>query len=78
IVDDDLDESECDVICGVYRVDMGKGNGRKHSSWWPRGSAWVASGFSVGQWTPDAEIWYQSRLEEIRAGKAELYGGKEW
>ncbi|KAF8868723.1 hypothetical protein BD779DRAFT_1409473, partial [Infundibulicybe gibba] len=78
IIDDALDESECEVICGVYQIDMGKGNGRKHSSWWPRQSTWDGSGFCVGQWTPDAEAWYQSRLEEIRTGKAELYSATEW
>ncbi|KAF8867668.1 hypothetical protein BD779DRAFT_1463887 [Infundibulicybe gibba] len=79
MVDDDLHETECDMICGVYRIDKGGGEANQmHGSWWPKQSTWETSGFGIGQWTPDAEGWYQDRLGEINGGTARLLGAREW
>ncbi|THG94145.1 hypothetical protein EW026_g7268 [Hermanssonia centrifuga] len=78
-VDDDLTQDELDVVCGVYKVTT-KNNLNAHSasSWWPKSSTWLDSGFDFGYWTPQNELWFCRRRREIRAGQAKLKTTKEW
>ena len=39
-------------------------------SWWPLHSTWMSnsSGFSLGWWTTENEMWFQKHLQQIRTG----------
>ncbi len=78
LIDDALDATALELICGVYFVDTAKGNDAE-ISWWPKHSFWQSQvGFNQGYWTPAAEDWFQLRLKSIKEGKAELYQSKKW
>ena len=36
-------------------------------SWWPKASVWEKSTLDVGLWSLYDEVWFQTRLEHIRA-----------
>ncbi|KAF8201321.1 hypothetical protein K438DRAFT_1581956, partial [Mycena galopus ATCC 62051] len=73
--DDAFTEEEVDIICGLYEHD---GTQKKFASWWPTPAVWKSCGLERGYWTPSCEVWFQSRLAEIRAGNAELHNQNEW
>ncbi|KAF8575666.1 hypothetical protein K439DRAFT_1303576, partial [Ramaria rubella] len=73
--DDSLSVEELELICGVYHCETSK---FKDVSWWPKPTAWSASGLNVGYWSPAAEKWYQNQLVQIRNETAELYHAKKW
>ncbi|KAF8890625.1 hypothetical protein BD779DRAFT_238843 [Infundibulicybe gibba] len=78
-IDDDLDESEISLICGVYRIETSVGaDQHSSSSWWPRQDTWMRSGACHGHWTVDNERWFQDRLERIRTGNATLICNTKW
>lgn len=41
-------------------------------SWWPLPKSWgtASNGFNLGYWSDQNEAWFQSRLQQIRAGQA--------
>lgn len=94
LVDDDLEEADEDIICGVYHLPTGKhlsqnifkshnyltghGDQTKQLSWWPKANVWKQCGLNVGYWSVDCEVWYQERLREIRLGTAELRTSVSW
>ena len=39
-------------------------------SWWPKVMVWEGSCYDLGYWTPYAEMWFQTRLDKIRAHEA--------
>ncbi|TFK73105.1 hypothetical protein BDN72DRAFT_762135 [Pluteus cervinus] len=78
-VDDLLDREAEYIICGVYDVYVQTNDDTTaEKSWWPKQSAWDSSGLNLGYWTPDCEDWYQHRLSQIRADKAELRSATQW
>ncbi|KAF8888300.1 hypothetical protein BD779DRAFT_1470331 [Infundibulicybe gibba] len=78
-IDDHLDETATDLICGVYAVETSPGvNQYSLSSLWPRQDTWVCSGMNHGHWTADNEAWFQGRLWEIQGGTAKLRGKTNW
>ncbi|KAF8867478.1 hypothetical protein BD779DRAFT_1394087, partial [Infundibulicybe gibba] len=78
-IDDRLDESEMNLICGVYGIETSAGaNQYSSSSWWPRQDTWMNSGICHGHWTVDNEKWFQDRLERIRANSAGLLCRTKW
>ena len=76
--DDDIDGSEMDFICGVYKTPTGQGTQTADLSWWPKQSTWVGSNFDVGYWTPDNEIWFHTHLEKIRASEVQPQSAGRW
>ncbi|KAF8869102.1 hypothetical protein BD779DRAFT_1458293, partial [Infundibulicybe gibba] len=70
LVDDALDSTELELICGVYRIETGHRVQVGEASWWPQQKTWRGSGVYHGQWTADNEAWFQSRLEKIRLEEA--------
>lgn len=75
LVDDELADTDIDIICGVYYVKVENAptgesfmdGTRAHVSWWPRDRTWVvASCYSQMEWTERAEEFYQARLETLR------------
>jgi hypothetical protein len=61
-----LSPIELEFICGTYRIYTGIGMQTKHASWWPPHHSWSNSGLDLGFWTPNAEEWFQKRIEAIR------------
>ena len=47
-------------------------------SWWPRQHIWMSSTYNVGFWTTRQEDWFQNRLAEIRARRAEPISSYDW
>jgi hypothetical protein len=49
-------------------------------SWWPLHSTWMSAsaGWNAGYWTPDNEVWFQKRLDDIRAGIAKPRTTTQW
>ncbi|KAJ7655292.1 hypothetical protein DFH06DRAFT_497154 [Mycena polygramma] len=81
--DDCLTEEETDLICGIYHVATGQRLGQPNEqittlSWWPKPSAFNASGLNVGWWTPAWETWYQKRLQQLENGSAVLCTHAQW
>ncbi|KAF8871067.1 hypothetical protein BD779DRAFT_1430629, partial [Infundibulicybe gibba] len=76
LVGDALDETELELICGVYRIET---DHEVHTdSWWPQQKTWRTSGVYHGQWTTDNEVWFQAQLEKIRRGEAVPAMAKRW
>jgi len=54
----------------------------KHLSYWPKQSTWLAGGLMIGQWSADAEKFYQERSARLRegltTGKFELKDANGW
>ncbi|KAJ7137624.1 hypothetical protein C8R43DRAFT_1019908 [Mycena crocata] len=77
--DDTLTEDEIDLICGVDRIATGHDAEQVSTpSWWPKPAAFAKSGLGIGWWSPDCEFWFQKRLRDIQAGKAELHTQTMW
>ncbi|KAF9521369.1 hypothetical protein CPB83DRAFT_737950, partial [Crepidotus variabilis] len=58
--EDLLTDRDLDMICGTYELESpGKGHQKSLVSWFPRPDIWFASGYSVGQWTNECELWFQ-------------------
>ena len=60
---------------------VGNGNEAKHLTWWPSSSKWETSGYSVGYWSPSAEAWYQTRIDNILSNVStsqKLYKNSQW
>ncbi|PPQ83566.1 hypothetical protein CVT24_004709 [Panaeolus cyanescens] len=78
--DDALTVEELDCICGLYSVNTGKGSQETRKSWWPLHSLWnnPHMGENFGYWTEANERWYQNRLTEIEAGRAQPLNSTEW
>ncbi|KAF9470446.1 hypothetical protein BDN70DRAFT_902100 [Pholiota conissans] len=93
LYDDELDENELDIICGVYYVDVesppvnGKttdadGNFqaglKSHMSYWPKDSTWQNAGaFLRMEWTEKAETFYQKNLARLQR-KPQLLNSGGW
>lgn len=45
---------------------------------WPTEYAWASSGLNIGEWSPECEAWYQTRLSSLRAGTAKPMSSTEW
>ncbi|KAK7433627.1 hypothetical protein VKT23_020676 [Stygiomarasmius scandens] len=78
LCDEVLEESEEDIIVGLYKVESGISGQNADLSWWPKPSAWSVGNRNFGYWTPDCEKFYQDRLREIRLGKARPRSATEW
>lgn len=76
--DDEMSEEELDVVCGVYREPTPSGERGAALSWWPRPGTFQCFGIWSGFWTPKCEEWYQTRLQEIREGRAVLKSRSSW
>jgi hypothetical protein len=55
-----------------------RGMRTSHSSWWPKQSTWVNSGYNVGYWTAECEKWFQWRLHRILAGIEKPIPAGKW
>ncbi|KIJ28729.1 hypothetical protein M422DRAFT_140290, partial [Sphaerobolus stellatus SS14] len=77
-VEESLKQDEIDLICGIYKLDIGDGNRNRELSWWPRPNAWKKSGLDVGYWSTGCERWYQERLVRISKNEATLKTSNEW
>ncbi|KAJ6501576.1 hypothetical protein C8R47DRAFT_969980 [Mycena vitilis] len=76
--DDCLAEEEIDLICGIYHR-LGQRNEQVDTlSWWPKPSAFDASGLNVGWWTPAWETLFQKRLQQLESGSAVLCTHAQW
>ncbi|KAF8957699.1 hypothetical protein BDZ97DRAFT_1762690 [Flammula alnicola] len=72
LAEDDVSVGYQDIVSGVYHVDVTKGGATIGvSSWWPRLKRWEGCGYDLGQWLPDAEQFYQTRLQKIRVNPGE-------
>ncbi|KIM63410.1 hypothetical protein SCLCIDRAFT_117619, partial [Scleroderma citrinum Foug A] len=76
--DDDIDSSEMDLICGVYKTPTGQGMQTADLSWWPKQSTWVGLNFDVGYWTPDNKVWFLTHLGKIQAGEVQPQNARHW
>ena len=76
--DDDIDSSEMDLICGVYKTPTGQGMQTADLSWWPKQLTWVGSNFDIGYWTPDNEVWFLTHLGKIRVGEVQPQNARRW
>lgn len=74
LAEDDTPNNIFDIVCGVYYI----GHNDENLSWFPKKSAWESkAGQHIGQWTPDAEHWYQNHLKDI-AQYGKLYNASQW
>lgn len=48
------------------------------ASWWPKPFVFEKSGLYVGYWSTVCEAWFQTRLQQIRAGHESVKKGNEW
>ncbi|KAF7796983.1 hypothetical protein EIP86_008172 [Pleurotus ostreatoroseus] len=83
LVDDELTESELDVIVGVYHVATSQrafANDTDSSivSWWPRHASWQNSNYNLGHWTWKAELWFRNRRKDILEGSAKPMNQGRW
>ncbi len=80
--DDALTDDEINLLCGVYKVDTGRGKGDESQlsliSWFPKPVAWEASGLNIGFWSSDCESWYRGRLKEINSRNPVLRTTNQW
>ncbi|KAI0337193.1 hypothetical protein BDW22DRAFT_1303692, partial [Trametopsis cervina] len=74
-VDDELNQHQLDLICGVYRIVKPPSN---DVSWWPKENTWQESGMYVGYWTDVAEQWFQKRRSLIKEGGAQPLPASKW
>lgn len=80
-VDDLVLESSLDVVAGVYhvRVAQERANRVALKSFWPRHSTFIKSGIYCSQWLPDAEAFYQDRVDVLQSDeKRNLLTSSEW
>ncbi|KAJ2911651.1 hypothetical protein MD484_g8763, partial [Candolleomyces efflorescens] len=75
-VDDCLEGIELDILLGAFRLRKGKEEIAVFV--WPTEYAWAASGLNIGEWSSEAEVWYQKRLSDIQSGTAKLFTSNQW
>ncbi|PBK93208.1 hypothetical protein ARMGADRAFT_1080361 [Armillaria gallica] len=71
IWEETLSEDQIDLLCGVYRVYRSAEGSPKFTqdlSWFPRRCSFRNSGLDLGHWSPDAENWYQRRIQMYLTG----------
>jgi hypothetical protein len=47
-------------------------------SWFPPPNIWNWSGYNVGQWTEECEIWFQQHISKIHRGEFQPLSTKDW
>ncbi|KAF8577003.1 hypothetical protein K439DRAFT_1365760, partial [Ramaria rubella] len=65
LYDDEISDTEMDLICSVYHIYTGNKEQYSEDSWWPKHSQWAACGLNMGYWTLSCEVWFQIQLGEI-------------
>lgn len=83
-VDDALEDHELDIILGAYRSRTRKSD--KIREWsdehcvyiWPTPAAWSRSGLNTGEWSSDAEEWYQYQINLHRKCDFKLRSSSGW
>ncbi|TEB14170.1 hypothetical protein FA13DRAFT_1638219, partial [Coprinellus micaceus] len=45
---------------------------------WPTPSAWRKSGMDTGEWSKDAETWFQINLDRLRRGEGRPKSSGGW
>ncbi|KAF8592246.1 hypothetical protein K439DRAFT_1313778, partial [Ramaria rubella] len=78
LYDDEISDTEMDLICGVYGIYTGIISHLLIMLIWPKHSQWAVCSLNMGYWTSSCEGWFQIQLEEIRQGKAVLRNGAGW
>ncbi|KAF8873539.1 hypothetical protein CPB84DRAFT_1798300 [Gymnopilus junonius] len=79
LVEDEIPPQSLEVVCGIYYVDESRNGGTVgQPSWWPKWVRWEQGGFDIGQWTPDAEIWFGNRLAELQSGTFAVHPQTLW
>ncbi|KAF6748186.1 hypothetical protein DFP72DRAFT_1074660 [Ephemerocybe angulata] len=76
--DDDLTETELDLILGTYRMASANGKDTYTRSWWPPVNVFEGCGEDYGRWTDYREQGFQDRLDDIEKGAAGPLKAKEW
>ncbi|KAF8056263.1 hypothetical protein FPV67DRAFT_1401732, partial [Lyophyllum atratum] len=67
-LDDQLTNTELDLICGAYICDMAINNQVAIKSWYPLPSTFDKCGENYGRWTSHSEEGFQRRTNEIHDG----------
>ncbi|TFK60033.1 hypothetical protein BDN72DRAFT_905316 [Pluteus cervinus] len=70
-------EYELRFLCGTYECYTGNGDQTTYLSWWPSYWDFEKSGYNWRHWTPQDEIKYQTRLDEISKNGHPL-SAKHW
>ncbi|KAK0243349.1 hypothetical protein EDD85DRAFT_761548 [Armillaria nabsnona] len=83
ILEESLSEDQIDLICGVYRTYRSASASRTFTqdlSWFPKITSFKNSGLDLGHWSPDAEDWYQRRMQMYlsRDPKGRCLNQAEW
>lgn len=72
-------------LAGIGRVDICTGistndplRNPDRVSWWPPVDVWNACGLESGYWTPEAEEWFASRLQDLSAGTQQALTHSQW
>ncbi|KAK0436976.1 uncharacterized protein EV420DRAFT_1280911 [Desarmillaria tabescens] len=81
-----LTEDQIDLLCGVYRVyrsaagSAGSLTFTQDLSWFPRQCSFRNSSLDLGHWSPDAEDWYQCRVQMYLTAdpKGQCLNQAEW
>ncbi|KJA12895.1 hypothetical protein HYPSUDRAFT_101920, partial [Hypholoma sublateritium FD-334 SS-4] len=76
-VDDILDPSETDALCGVYYVYTGRGSQTATKSWWPPIDLWDSI-VRQSSWSNRSEDFYSGRLQELSNGNAVPLTSSQW
>jgi len=78
-VDDYVNSELVDIVSGVYHVSMTVGGACvSHSSWWPKHSTWMMSGYAGDQWSPQAEVFYVTRKGKLSRGILDIRTSSKW
>lgn len=77
-VEDSLYSDEIQFLCGMYHEPTSTANQKVWRSWWPLPETWKNSALDHGQWTPRAEVFYQSKVVQYRSDSAAPARAVEW
>ncbi|KJA25465.1 hypothetical protein HYPSUDRAFT_113143, partial [Hypholoma sublateritium FD-334 SS-4] len=75
--DDSLDQTETDMLCGVYYVFTGQSSQQAKKSWWPPVQVWE-NNMRLGFWNDEYEFLYNTRLQELQSGTAVPLTSEQW
>ncbi|KAF8580279.1 hypothetical protein K439DRAFT_1262559, partial [Ramaria rubella] len=56
LYDDEISDTEMDLICGVYRIYTGMLKQQcSEDSWWPKHLQWATCSLNMGYWTSSCQ-----------------------
>ncbi|KJA21890.1 hypothetical protein HYPSUDRAFT_55211 [Hypholoma sublateritium FD-334 SS-4] len=76
--DDEISQTEIDIICGTYLLPAVQMGQIKVVSWFPPPSVWAANGFAWLEWTEASENLFKDILRKIWANKFQPLSKVDW